>query len=53
MREGAIAVLWARGVGGEKIRVYGWMLKVEPTGFMRGWMWGVRDETRMLLMFLV
>lgn len=45
-------VTWT-SVGGEKIRVYGWMLKVEPTGFMRDWMWGMRDETRMMLMFLV
>lgn len=32
---------------GKKIRVYGWVLKVKPAGFMRDWMWGVRDETRM------
>lgn len=32
-------------VGGGKIRDSGCPLKVEPTGFMRDWMWGVR-ETR-------
>lgn len=47
-----VMLTWTR-VGGEKMWVYGWMLKVKPTGFTRDWMWGVRDETRVMLTFLV